>query len=71
MTGQSEEKCDCIIGVAYMLNHEEGPAWIKAYVHKSSSEPLEDDWSTLFQHCPKCGAKNDHTGRDETLFLEL
>lgn len=50
--------CRHVLGLAWVLNSEEGPAFVKAwqYADKHSKDPT--DWTVVFAHCPECGAKN-------------
>lgn len=50
--------CKHIIGRAWMLNPEEGPAWVSSHVRGDATPPKDlSDWCFAFKFCPCCGAE--------------
>ena len=50
--------CDHILGLAFEMNSEEGPAWIKVWQHESDPDTDPFEYLFLLDYCPCCGAKN-------------
>ncbi len=68
MNFEQEIKCTHIIGRAWMLNNEEGAAWITRFVPSDAAVPA-GDFIEQFAFCPCCGEKlKDHD--DDTLKME-
>lgn len=53
------ENCNHIIGMATMLNPNEGSAYINRYV-RQGRRPEQMDRRAMFKHCPLCGAEIQH-----------
>ena len=49
--------CTHILGRAWLLNPEEGHAFIVRFV-PAGAEPPDEDWIERFAFCPCCGARN-------------
>ena len=62
----TKQNCDCLLGAAFILNPEEGSAWIKSLILRSEVNEVDDksDWIWTFAHCPKCGSTiPENTGK--------
>lgn len=57
-------KCDHVLGIAFELNGEEGPAWIRSYQRESNYVKDHTDWIRYFPHCPVCGERNIEVHED-------
>lgn len=49
--------CDHVRGLAYVLNSEEGTAWVRRWVQVSYGDVDSGDWLKVFRFCPSCGEK--------------
>ncbi len=56
--------CTHVVGSAWMLNPEEGQAWVVRLVPEGG-KPDESQWVYKFQFCPCCGARLEVDAEDE------
>ena len=51
-----EGPCDHIVGIAWVLNDEEGDAYIRKFIKRGMIPELDwCDWTLQFMNCPLCG----------------
>ena len=58
LLAEEQAKCNHILGKAFELNPEEGPAWLHVYQKADKYEKDFSDWIIYYPHCPSCGARN-------------
>jgi hypothetical protein len=69
MKENEQDTCDHINGLKWILNPEEGQAYITVYNRASEGFPesINMDWCHSFKHCPLCGALNKFPEDDQRL----
>lgn len=54
----TQTQCDHVIGVAWDLNDQEGPSFVRVWARESKPLSESAEWAVVFDFCPVCGEKN-------------